>query len=324
MTMAMTFPMIGPLLLLPVCYYISGFPLPIIFIASPFAWFLWFMPLVWLFNWKRFFSNVKQKVDSEMFYEDKQIKPEKLVLFTKTLGYYFVNGILPIKNTFYHSFLQSCAGAGKDKAYTMKCRWFWIGVAVLAMIGFYWTCRPWDISSFALLWWAFAIAPFCNAFRVHQEISERYMYLPNVGFMFFLATILMPYPWLAAFFVGGYVFKMWFYMDAYQDDFYLTEWASLASPDAWFGWHVKAMKRLDAKSHQEALIYWTMAKRISPTEFKVNVNLATILTMSADPAHRAEGKKLLAVAEANIPRGQEVQAGKILDEWKKGNMAVLL
>jgi hypothetical protein len=177
---------------------------------------------------------------------------------------------------------------------------------------------------FALLWWIVGIAPFCNFIRIQQEIAERYAYLPNVGLMFVLASALGSSPVWSAVFISMYATKLWFYMDCYQDDFYLTEQASLNSPDSWFAWHIKAMKRWNSHSHQEALIYWAMARNISPNEFKINLNLATCLGLSKEASHREEAKKYIEVAENNIPAGQEGQAGKLIEEWKKGNMTIVL
>lgn len=324
MTGAMALPMISPIFLFIAAHYNPGFISPAIFAGSKFWWFLAFMPLIWMFHMKHFHNNVQYKMKAEMFAEDKMIKPEKFVLFLKTFGFYLALGLVPFKNTFYHSFLQSAAGSGKDKAYTMKDRFFFIGVAGAAAIVAYLIMHPWDWANFALLWWAFCIAPFCNFFRIHQEIAERYMYLPNVGLMYFLASIFAGNHLLSAVFLTMYATRLWFYMDAYRDDFYLTESASLNSPESWFGWHVKAMKRWDAKSHQEAVIYWTMARNISPKEFKINLNIASALRLSSDPKHHVEAEKFLAIAAANVPGGQEAQADHIISEWKKGNVTIVL
>ena len=165
------------------------------------------------------------------------------------------------------------------------------------------------------------MAQFGNLLRIHQEIAERYCYLPSVGLMVFLSTLIYHSPVLSAIFVTMYATKLWFYMDSYTDDYYLTETASLNSPDAWFSWHVRAMKRWEMKSHQEAFILWSMAHRISPREFKINFNLATALKLSG---RAKEAEQFLKIAEDNVPEGQEEQTSKMLSDWKEGRMAILL
>jgi hypothetical protein len=319
--MAMSIPILGPIFILFGAYFNAGFITPLLLLLTKAWWVALLMPIIWAIHWTRFKRNVGHKIAMEAFEEDKAWHPRKLVLFTKTMGFYFVNGIIPVKTTFYHSFLQSAAGSGKKKAYTMNCRWFWLGVCVFIGSALYLTLHKWDMSNFALVWWFFCMAQFGNIFRIHQEIAERYMYQPNVGLMFFLSSLIVAHPVIVAGVIACYATKMWFYMDAFQDDYFLTEYSNLNSPDAWFGWHVKAMKRWELKSYQEAVILWSTALQISPEEFKLNLNLATALHMGG---HKPNALKLLERAEKSIVKGQEDQAKKLLKEWKEGNMGIVL
>ena len=321
MTMAMTLPVIGPLILVGATYSNAGFLAPLALIGSSHAWMLFFLPAIWFFHWKRFKRNVGDKIKQEMYADDKSVKWQKLILLIKTASFYFIHSIIPIKTTFYHSYMQSMAGSGKAKAYSFNDRFFWLGLIIFSGIVWYWITVPWNMASFGLLWWCVTIAPFCNLFRLHQEAAERYCYLPSVGLMIVLASILVYSPVWSAVFITMYATKMWFYMDGYQDDYYLVESACLNSPASWFAWHVRAMKRWDQQSYQEAVILWTMARLISPNEFKILFNLATALRLAK---HDQEAFKFLELAQKNIPNGQEEQAGKIIEDWKKGNLAVLL
>jgi MFS family permease len=317
----MTIPLAGPVFLALATYYNAGFLMPLVLAGSEYAPMLLIVPFIWAIQYKRFKRNVMDKAKMEMFKEDKAIKPQKLVLAIKTFGFYLVHALVPIKTTFYHSFLQSLAGSGAKRGYSMRCRFFWIGLAAISGIAWYWICFPWNMVSFGLLWWCLGIAPFLNLFRMNQEIAERYIYLPNVGLMFVLAAFIQGYPVATAVFLTMYATKMWFYMDAYQDDYYLIENSCMNSPDAWFAWHVRAMKRWDTQSYKEACILWCMAKLISPNEFKILYNLSTVLALGNN---KKEALEYLALAEQNIPPGQEDQARKLIDEFRKGQCAVLL
>lgn len=321
MVWTLAIPFLAPLFLLICTYSNAGFLAPIALIGSNHPWVVLLLPLVWGFYWKRFSSNVKQKMDKEMFTEDKAIKPEKIVLAIKTFGFYTLLALIPFKNTFYHSFLQSASGCGKDKAYTMKDRFFWAGLVTLVLIIIYLILIPWNMISFGLIWWCISLAPFCNFMRLSQEIAERYMYVPNLGLMIVLATVLINYPVAIGVFLAMYATKLWFYMDAYQDDYYLLEYACLNSPQSWFAWHVRGMKRWDNQSYQEAIIIWTMARMISPKEFKINFNIATALKMSG---HHKEANNFIKVAADNIPSGQEVESNRLITEWRSGKLAILL
>jgi hypothetical protein len=321
MTLALTFPALAFLPLLGATYFNAGFLAPVVLVASQAPWVVLFVPLCWAFHFKRFKLNVGRKVKKEMFTEDRRIHWRKLVLFTKTFGFYLTHSLIPIKTAFYHSFLQSAAGCGKQKAQTMKDRFFWIGLIGLLFMGLHLFYTNWNTASFGLIWFCVGILPFLNLVRIHQEIGERYMYLPNVGLMIFLSYHLMPYPTIRAVLLAVYATKLWFHMDAYQDDYYLVEFSRLHSPDAWFGWHVAGMKRWDTGSHKEAIILWTMARMISPNEYKLNFNLATAMRLAKQDKEAAE---LMKIAMTNVPGGQERESKKLYDEWVKGNLSILL
>lgn len=321
MTMAMTFPALGILFLTLATYSNAGFLAPLCLIGSEFSWMLLFMPLVWFFHLKRFKNNVVNKMKQEMYTEDKRVHPIKLVLAIKTFGFYLTHALIPIKTTFYHSYFQSMAGAGKEKAYSFKDVFLYIGIVSIAAIVYYWITVPWNIASFGLLWWCICITPFLNLFRLSQEIGERYTYLPNCGLMVVLSFFLQGHPILFTAFLSMYATKCWFYIDNFKDDYTLIEGSKINAPDAWFAWHVSAMKRWDQKSYQEAVILWTMARMISPNEFKILFNLATALKLSK---HDKEALDFLNLAQSNIPGGQEEQAGKLCEDWKKGQLSVIL
>ena len=319
--MAMTFPKFsGPFVLL-MTYTNAGFLTPIVLMATKFSSYYWLViPFCWFINWKRFAGNVKNKIDREMITEDKAIKPEKIILAIKTFGFYTMLSLIPFQNAFYHSYLQSSSGSGVAKAYTMKDRFFFFGLAFIGFFGWYVCTHWWDLQCFAILLYCVALAPFCNFMRMSQETAERYCYLPNVGLMFLLATLLIGHPVAIALVIGMYVTRMWFLMDMYADDYFLLEHTCLLDPGCWFAWHVRGMKRWDVKSYQEAVIIWSMCRMISPKEFKVLYNLATVCAFAG---HIEESKHWLAQAEANIPAGQESQLKQLCDEWRAGKMAVI-
>jgi len=316
---AMCVPWIAPLAILLAMHYPIGFILSSILIAwSP--WLVLPIGLSALWHFKHVKSLVKCKTDHEMFAEDKKVSWFKVTYVLKTLGFYTTHALFPIKTTFYHSYMQSLAGSGKDKAKKID-RFFFIGIIVIAIILAKFLLTPWDMVSFGLLWWIVGIAPYLNAFRISQEIAERYAYIPNIGLMFVLSSLIWHSPALSAMFIAMYATKLWFYMDAYQDEYYLVEHATLNSPDSWFAWHVKALKRWDVKSYKEAIIMWTMAKMISPREFKVLFNLATMLAVVGE---MKEAKSLLKEAEKCVPEGQEVKSFELINNWRNGKYAVLV
>lgn len=320
MVLCLTFPYLSVIFMSLSTLTNPGFLAPLCFVGSKYAWILLFYPIAVAINIRRFARNVKYKMDKEMVYEDKQIKLEKIILVIKSFGFYTLLALVPFKNSFYHSFLQSAAGSGKEKAYSIKDRYFWIGLIFVVGILYYWVHFPWNMVSFGLLWWCVCLAPFLNMFRMSQEIAERYIYLPNVGLMYCLATVIASNPITVAVFLTIYMTKMWFLMEQYQDDFFLQEHACINSPNSWFAWHCKAYLRWNHNSRQEAYIFWRMARDISPLEFKVNVNLASVMMLTKNMDKALE---FIKCAEDNIPRGQETANKEIIKVWRDAHSRVV-
>jgi len=320
--LAMAIPCLSPIFLFLTTYFHTGFFTPLMFAVSPFRWYMLFMPVIWLLWYKRFRCLVKQKVDTEMFGEDKKIHPKKLILFFKTFGYYLTLVIIPFRLSFYHSYMQSMSGNDimKKRAYKID-KFFFIGVSAFMLMSYVIFRNPSSYISLACAWWIFGIAPYCNLFRFHQEIAERYVYLPMVGISFILGTVLLDYPMFMAAFLSMYATRLFTYMPAYQDDYFLSEIACLNSRDAWFSWHIRAMKRWDAKSYREAIILWVMAKNISPHEFKVLYNIGTCLKVLRQDK---EADEFYNFAKQHIPLGQEEQINKLYEDIKKGKASIIL
>lgn len=198
--LAMIYPFFGVFFLYCAAWYTAGFLPPLALIGSNVWWLILFMPLIWFLHSRKWVTAIKNKREAETFAEDRLVRPRKLILFTKTFGFYFLLCLIPFRITFYHNFLQSAAGSMKHKCYTF-CRYFWIGFFALSGTIVYWTAVPWDALSWALFAFLITIAPFCNFVRMTQEIAERFAALPNVFLMYALSQLI---------FMGGQYADRWF------------------------------------------------------------------------------------------------------------------
>jgi hypothetical protein len=321
MVWALVLPMeMGGLMLLGATYSNAGFLLPVILLGSSHPYLFIFAPLVWLYHWKRFKTNVGAKMTMELLPEDREWHPRKFMLVIKTFGIYLSHAIIPIKTTFYHSYLESIAGCKKANAYT-PCKFFWFGTASILLMAWYVIFHKWDIICFGVLWWCVGISPFVNLYRMQQELGERYVYVANIGLMLILAFYIHNNPYLVAGFLMMYATKMWFFMDGYQNDFWMVEFARMHQPKSWFAWHIAAMKRWEKQSYTEAVIFWVIARSLSPKEFKLLYNLASSLMMLNN---KKEAMELLAQAKTNIPRGQEKACGEIIKNFEEGKVTILM
>jgi len=319
---SLSMPFLAPICLWAMGYFNLGFVSPLGLVGSNKAYLLALMPFIWLFWLKKFKKDVKEKLDFEQVVEDRKFHFGKIILAIKTIGFYFALGLIPFRITFYHSFLQSCAGNEimKKRAYTMKDKFFWIGLGAIGLF-IYLVLQKWTLTTYGLWWFFIMIAPFCNIKRLQQEIAERYLYSPLIGLMLALSSLIINYPIVIAVFLTIYITKFNTIMRMYTDDYWLLETAVIEDHQAWFAWHMRGRKRWDVQSYKEALIMWVMAKLISPKEFKVLYNIAVVLRLLKKDQ---EAEAYIQLAEANVIKGQEEQMKVIIDNFRKGKMGLLV
>lgn len=321
LVMSMTLPYLSPFLLFGGCWWTAGFPTPLVFIGSPHWWIVLFAPIIWFLHIKKFKKAVLVKFTTESFGEDSVIHPRKLILAIKTYGYYMLFCIIPFKLSFYHAFLQSCAGNEimKKRAYSL-CKFFWTGIIGIAL-SFWFFFNGYSLAAYGMWWFAITIAPYCNFKRINQEIAERFAYIPNIGLTVTVASLIAAHPYLIIGFLVLYATRMWYYMPTYTDDYWIVEYSVAESPDAWYAWHMRAIKRWDQQSFREALNMWVMAKMISPKEFKLLINISSVLFMLRK---NAEASEFLDLAEKYIIAGQEKESKTIIEDLKRGKFDILI
>lgn len=313
---SITMPFLAPIVFWGMGYFNLGFIAPLTLIGSNKAYLLVVMPFVWWFWHKTVKKNMLLKINTETAAEDHKVNLNKVVLAIKTMGFYLSLCIIPFKLTFYHSFVQACAGNDimRQRAYTLKDKFFWIGLAAIG--AFIYLCtKGWSITTYGLLWFFIMIAPVSNFKRIQQEIAERYVYLPNIGLMIALASLIYTYPIVISVFLTIYIVRLQVVFNLYKDDYWLVETSCIEDQMSWYVWHMRGFKRWDNQSYREALTMWVMAKLLDPKEFKILMNIAIVLKLLKK---HEEAEHYLKLAEQNIIPGQEKQANELISQFRKG------
>jgi len=196
---------------------------PLGYIGSSQWYLVLILPIVWAIHFKKFKKEVKIRRGFERVTFDRKLSWAKIIIAIKTYGWYFVLCLFPWSLTWYHSFMQSGAGAGNELMAKKSRRldWcFWVGLALMGYL-VYSAIFNWTLTSWGIFWYSICIAPYLNLFRMQQEIAERYVYNANIGVMFALATI-SPVA-VITLFLGGYIARLLKYLPAYIDDYWLIE-----------------------------------------------------------------------------------------------------
>jgi hypothetical protein len=125
---------------------------------------------------------------------------------------------------------------------------------------------------------------------------------------------------LTTFFLTLYASRLWWIMPMYQDDYVIREYNVLEDNQCWFAWHMRAFHRWEVGSFHEAMTMWVMCRMISPKEFKILINLATVLRMLNKIQ---ESKYFIEEAERNIIPGQEEAAKRIIQDVRDRKNVIL-
>lgn len=293
---------------------------PLGYIGSSEWYLVLFLPIVWLIHWKHFKSEVTVRRGNEVVDFDKRFSWQKIIIAIKIYGFYFAICLIPWSLTWYHSFMQSGAGAGNDIMKKRSMKLNWMSFLGLGLIGYliYSAIFNWTPVSWGVLWYSCAIGPYLNLFRMQQEIAERYCYIANIGVMFVLANIL-PIP-AFGFFLGFYVARLWGYLPAFTDDYWLIEKGINEDPAAWYCWYIRGHKRWQQQAIREALNCWVMAKMLSPKEFKILFNIGVVLKLLK---RDKESEAFMKQAQENVIKGQEETAKILFSNFEKGNNQLL-
>lgn len=293
---------------------------PIGYIGSNNWYLVLYLPLIWIFHYSNFKREIKTRRGNESVDFDRKLSWAKIIIAIKIYGWYFAICCYPWAVTWYHNFMQSGAGAGNElmAKRSRSLSWeFWLGIAMMLFLG-YSAIWNWTPIAWGLFWYSCSIAPYLNLFRMQQEIAERYVYVANIGVMFMIANIVPPMIFLVI--LGFYIGRLFSFLPAYTDDYWLIEKSVNEDPGAWYCWFVRGHKQWQQQCIRGALNSWVMAKLLSPHEYKILYNIAVVLKFLKQDA---EADKQMEEARQHIIKGQEKTAEQLDKLYKEGKYQLL-
>ncbi len=119
-----------------------------------------------------------------------KVRPEKVIVVIKTLGYFVYNTIVPQRAFMYSGFMQQLGSTtyGTRRA-LKKDKMFWFGfVCLLSLPLLVWN----EPTRFGAFWFVLFFIPYSNIIILHQFNNVRYALLPAIGIYYMMAAVL---PW---------------------------------------------------------------------------------------------------------------------------------
>lgn len=267
---------------LSIYWSISALFYPLVF---PFFGWTW-LPLIiiggtiWRMRRDHFVDVPGSKLNNESNAELRALKPRKALVFIKTYGYYFREGLFAYRLGLFHKFLYTFGLNAQEnkKAYALDLD-FLAGLVALAL-----TFLGIIYGSFyvqlGLVWFLVNLAMWCNAITLNQQIAERYVYMPLIGLLAALAYVL-PQSVLMALFVY-YATRGWWYMPSFMNEYWNVEYNSHEAKDLYYIWVSRGVHRFAEGNFHDAIRNMMQAYTMRPEDFKANMNLFYIALVLND------------------------------------------
>lgn len=305
------FPLFSPVFYLFGTYFCGASLLlfPLIFLFTKYWWLSFLVIWGWYREKDRIFNkkNPTSKFNTESNPELLSVHRRKFVLMFKSYGYHLINSVSARILGLYHKYLF-LMGVNKDenkKAYKLDL-YFYFGIfAVLYILIF---------RHIGLLWFSISIAMWCNLISFNQTLANRYDYLPNVGYMYFIACVLALYPALAGLLFVYYLSKLVFFIKAYDGEYWSIEYSLFEQPDFFYSWQNRAAHCFLNRNYHGALGNTLKAMELRKNDWKLTYNLAQIyLVLGHLPLARKTYEDAL---KFNID-GRETQIKALMDRLGK-------
>jgi len=269
---------------------------PLVFLGTKYWYMAGIIPAVWLVTtnnratlYRKLWETGDLKTTNT---EMRAIKIPKIIPFLKTYFYYFILAIFPWTLGIEHNFLRGFGTNKTDntKGYKMD-KFFWmglilfLGVAISSVMGIF---KGWTPLQWGLFWFTINIAMWCNFVTYQQQISERYLYLSQIGMSYAIASLILNYPILITAFIVGYLIRLWYVMPMYTNDYWAVEYSICESKKMYYMWLMRGVKKFIARDHMGALYDFNEAYVHKPYDLKILYNLATTTFVLGDAVKARE------------------------------------
>jgi len=150
----------------------------------------------------------KQKMGQSTF-----LHWRKFMVAMKTLLYYLGLVVAPRKMGLYHKW-----GFHYSKDLERDDHLFWLGLAgFIGLIGIFTLC-PIEPIRLGILWFLAFSVIFWNWVTIQQFVTERYIFIPTLGFALIVSYITQNHFWIYSLIFGLYLCRTWVHLPTYDNE----------------------------------------------------------------------------------------------------------
>ena len=148
-----------------------------------------------------------------------QFKPRRFIIAVKTILYYLELFVWPNRLGLYHEW-----GNQPNVDLERADRRYWLGLtATIGLVAIALFTHSSEVK-FGIIWFFAFIFIFLNWITIQQFVTERYLWIPSIGFYLIMAYCLQDHE-IFLYLIGGiYLCRTWLHLPTYDDElrFYLS------------------------------------------------------------------------------------------------------
>jgi tetratricopeptide (TPR) repeat protein len=148
----------------------------------------------------------------------------------------------------------------------------------------------------------------------NQTITNRYLYLGNIGLMLTLSRSLMFYPPLVLAFWVYYATLLYKFIPFYKNEYWSIEHSCWEQPDFFYPWQNRAVHCFQNQNFHGALGNMLKANGLKPKDWKVLYNITQIYLMVGNIAM---ARNFYTQAKQCTIDGREVVINNLMDRLDK-------
>lgn len=219
-----------------------------------------------------------------------KFKPQKIIVAIKSLAYYTRLCIFPKRLGLYHTFEYHYSGKTEKED-----KWFWLGFVIL--LGFIAGFLLGDyVIKFAILWYLAYVFIFLNWITIHQFVSERYVYIANIGICLLIARcvwsidarLFNDQPVLMSLLAGVGIMRTWAHLPTYNEEVSFYQSNVWNFPDSEVAFGNLGVTYMKCNLLGSAIDMWQIALKINPAYDVAHYNIHSVLKQRGDFAGARE------------------------------------
>jgi hypothetical protein len=255
-------------------FSMNGLLAPAMFIGTAYWYMILLIPIFIIWKWETIWRACEMKW-TIIRQSRNPITWDNVILFFKTIGYYFWMCVFPTKLGVHHTYLATYGLTKEETKQWMKLDgYFYLGVALTAALLI--------TKNFGLFWFFLFLLQWSNIITIHMFIAERYCTIPLIGVLYLISqvinsTALMQYRYLL--FTAAFVYywaRTSAYLPIYENLLMCIEENTRNFQDSVVAWTWRGGVENNLEMVNKSFDSWLRAWQLRPYDLRLNINIAAL------------------------------------------------